>query len=397
MASLEKRLKRDVLIATFSAHFTVTLVLLYLPLTLLIRAETTEGRWVGGAFVLLMSGVMALWLLCFRRTRMLAALIAGLLLVGGLSCISRASATAPKGGMADGNFTQSYTGSSSFSKRALATIVPEIDQLKLGSYLFPHLDPFIDREQGVRIRGLFLDIYREMRQNPRFVEVGSALGICYEELLTGKRRTLHYYEYVPRHLEQESYPVMIFLHGSLGNFKGYTWALKHLADSEGYAVIAPTYGCGNWFLDEDSSVLTAIYNHCVEDPTLNQKSLYLAGLSNGGTGVTREIKNHGNRYKGFVFISPVMESKIISSADFASNTAGKKFLIIHGESDRRIPATAVRDCEMILKTGGSSVASHYYPNEDHFLFFSQRVSVIQDIVNWLKEDIDSPQALHGTR
>ncbi len=355
------------------------------------------GRFVGGAFVMLLSGIISLWLLWFRRVRVPGIFIAGFLLIGGLCCFSCASAIAPAGGIPDGNFTQRYSGNSSFSKNTLANVVPEIDQLKIGSYLFPHIDPFIDQQQGVRIRRLFLDIYREMRQDALFVEAGSALSTCYEDILEGKRRTLHFYEYVPRHLALESYPVVIFLHGSLGNFKGYTWVLKSMADSEGYAVIAPTYGCGNWHLDEDSSVLTAVYEHCVEEPALNQKSIYLAGLSNGGRGVIREIQNHSNRYKGFVLISPVLESKIISSVDFASSSAGKEFLIIHGENDRRIPATAVRTAEAILRNKGLSVASHYYPKEDHFLFFSQRASVIQDqdIGSWLKKTGTKHSTVHG--
>lgn len=396
MIKTTARLKRSLLIAIFAGHLLATLLLLYFPWTLLVHAETAGARLVGEGFVLLLCGFVFLWLLRFRRTRLPGALVTGLFLIGSLYCFSRASAMAPTGVISDGNFTQRYGGKTSFSKGALANLVPEIDQLKLGSYLFPHLDPLIDREQGIRIRRLFLDIYREMRQDAAFVEAGSALGMCYEDIFSGKRRTLHFYEYVPRHLAQEPYPVLIFLHGSLGNFKAYTWVLKDIADSEGYAVIAPTFGCGNWYLDQDSSVLTAVYEHCVEDPALDQNAIYLAGISNGGTGVTREIRSHGNRYKGFILISAVIESEIISSVDFVNNSAEKPFLIIHGEKDRRIPAAAIRTREGILKNQGLSVTSHYYPEEDHFLLFSQRASVIQDIAEWLKKDIDSNKSLKAT-
>jgi pimeloyl-ACP methyl ester carboxylesterase len=379
------RIKRSVLIAAFSGHLVATLLLLYLPSTLLIHAETGGGRLVGGSFVLLLCASMSPWLLRFRRARLPSAIAAGLLLVGGLSCLLGASAIAPTGVIPAGNFTQWYAGSASFDKRALPNVVPEIDQLKLGSYLFPHLDPFIDRKQGARIRRLFLDIYGEMRRDEAFVQAGSALGMCYEDILRGKRRTLHFYEYVPRHLARERYPVLVFLHGSLGNFKGYTWVMKGLADSEGYAVIAPTYGCGNWYLDRDSSVSTEVYEHCVREPALDQDTIYLAGLSNGGTGVTREIRAHGDRYRGFVLISPVIESQIVASADFVRNSARKPFLIIHGDDDRRIPAEWVRAREGILRSQGLSVTSRYYPREDHFVFFSQRASVIRDIADWLPE------------
>ncbi|HSG05792.1 MAG TPA: hypothetical protein VLB09_05295 [Nitrospiria bacterium] len=273
-----------------------------------------------------------------------------------------------------------------FSGATAANLVPEIDQLKLGSYLFPHLDPYIDQKQGKRIRNLFLDIYREMEKDAAFVEAGSALGMCYADLFAGRRPALHFYQYVPRHLGKKAYPVLVFLHGSLGNFKGYSWVLKDLADAEGYAILAPTYGSGNWHLDRDGAILTAVYNHCVEDAALDHRTIYLAGLSNGGLGVSREMQRAAGRYAGFAFISPVMEAHLISTVSALDSMKGKTVLILHGEKDRRIPVAAIRTCEGILKNAGLPTTAHYEPNEDHFLFFAQRDAVLQNIAAWLREN-----------
>lgn len=370
----------------FPLHAGVVLVLLYLPCQLFIRAETAGGRLVGACFLLLLAGSLAPWMLRFRKTRRAGMVITGFCLIMAVFCVGMAAHIAPTGiAPADSGFTPVRQGQVRFNRYALSNIVPEIDQLKLGSFLFQYVDPVIDTEQAGRIRQLLVDVYSEMRHDRAFVEAGSALGLCYEDILTGKRRTLHYYQYVPRQLNLRTYPVLIFVHGSLGNFKGYMWVLKSLADSAGYAIIAPSFGCGNWRLDGECSVLTSIYEQCAKDPILDHQSIYLMGLSNGGLGVTREMQQHGNRYQGIVLVSPVMDLDALFSSQAQPNMAGKPLLLIHGLEDRRIPAAYVRDVETRLRTGDLDLTSHYYPDEDHFLLFSQRAPIMAELENWLAE------------
>jgi pimeloyl-ACP methyl ester carboxylesterase len=206
-------------------------------------------------------------------------------------------------------------------------------------------------------------------------------------MFLGKCTTLHFYEYVPRQLEKAPYPVIVFLHGSFGNFRGYMWVLRELSDAAGVAIVAPTYGSGNWCLDSDSSVLKTLHDYFLSNPEFDKKRMYLAGLSNGGAGVTRGIRNVGRDYRGFILISPVIEPEIISSEGFAENLKGKPVLIIHGENDPRIPARIVRLREALMKTRIPEVSlrSHYYKEEDHFLMFSQRALLTRDISTWLRE------------
>ena len=63
---------------------------------------------------------------------------------------------------------------------------------------------------------------------------------------------------------------------------------------------------------------------------------------------------------------------------------------------RRIPASTVRKSEAILRKRGLFVDSHYYPEEDHFLLFSQRASVIRSIADWLKDEV-TPAGLSSAR
>jgi poly(3-hydroxybutyrate) depolymerase len=361
----------------------VTALLAYLPWMLLVHAETTGGRAFGIGALLLLGSVLALAFSRSARSRRFLRVLAGTLAAGSVVCIAVSYSVSPSGAVPSGNFSQHFSRQSAFRKLALPNLVPEIDQLKLGSFVIRHLDPLIDRGESCRIRDLFLGIYREMEKDQAFSRAGSALGMCYEDIFLDRRRLLHFHQYVPRHLGRTSYPVLIFLHGSMGNFRGYTWVLKELADMKGLAVIAPTYGCGNWYRDEQCSVLTAVLDHCLADPELDESAVYLAGLSNGGTGVTRAIVRQGQRYAGFILVSPVLEQRVIATPSFASNAAGRGFLIIQGEEDDRIPAGAVREREDDLRRRGLSVTSHYYPGEDHFLFFSQRSRVIKDMADWI--------------
>jgi predicted esterase len=175
----------------------------------------------------------------------------------------------------------------------------------------------------------------------------------------------------------------------LGISKATRGRLKQLADSEGIAIIAPTYGRGNWFLDKDCSVLDKIYDYCLSSPDMDEKHLFLAGLSNGGTGVTRGIAKFGDRYRGFIFISAIIENSVISSPEFVGKAEGRDILVIHGNADRRIPVAAIKKSEDYFKLCGIRVTARYCENEDHFLFFSKRDEVLNQIAEWIRSTDES--------
>jgi predicted esterase len=392
------RLKQGLVVAAFTIHVATTLTLLCLPCLLLFHAETGGSRLVGAGSVLLLVGFLGPWLLRYKRTRLPGAVASGFLLVLGLILLVSAWGVAPTGVAPEGNLRQVYAGEASFRPFAWYTVVPEIDQLKLGLYFVPWLDRKgrIDSRGAWRVRRLLVGLYREMRRDPAFVEVGSALGMCYDDFIHGRRPLLHFYEYVPRHLGREVYPVLVFLHGGGGNLKAYAWILKELADAEGVAVVAPTYGFGSWAFDEESAVLAAVHDHCTRSDELDEGTVYLAGLSNGGSGVTRGILNCGYRYAGFMYISPRTERDLLSEDGFAEAARGRPFLIIHGEEDKVIPVQQSREAERILREHGLPVTGRYYPDEDHFLVFERREELLGDIGAWMKpagrEDADGSES-----
>ena len=180
-----------------------------------------------------------------------------------------------------GAFREHYKDKVSYRRTSLARLVPEIDQLKVGGYLFGIIDPFIDGSQAKQLRDVVSEIYGELRADPDIRDSSSALGMAYEDMFLIRRDPLHFYEYRP---EKADGDVLIFLHGSLGNFKGYLWSLKETADALGMTILAPTYGMGNCQHDKGCSRIAQMKEYCQTEPALSNKRLFLGGISNGGRG-----------------------------------------------------------------------------------------------------------------
>ncbi|HCE43204.1 MAG TPA: hypothetical protein DET40_06630 [Lentisphaeria bacterium] len=361
-------------------HLCAALPFIYLSILLLIHAETTGGLLVGAGTLLLIIFTFSMWLPVLFRFNKKTMIPDSILLFSGIACFTASYFMSPTGSSTNTGFSQKFHGQTHFSRAGITNIVPEIDQLKLGTYVFRYLPVGIDEKQMNRLRTLVLDVYHELIKEENFKNAGSALGMCYEDIFLGKRSTLHFYEYVPRQLKKDKYPVMIFLHGSLGNFIGYTWVLKKVADTAGVAIVSPTYGCGNWYLDPECMTIGETFEYCRANKEFDMENAYLACLSNGGTGLTREIMLHGGKYKGFIIVSAVLEENIYNSSEFLSNIKSKPVLILQGEKDDRIPLDNIREFESVISE--SLVTSRYFPEEDHFLMFSKRNEMAEIISKW---------------
>jgi pimeloyl-ACP methyl ester carboxylesterase len=117
---------------------------------------------------------------------------------------------------------------------------------------------------------------------------------------------------------------------------------------------------------------------------IDQKRIYLAGISNGGLGVSQLAEAAPGRFRGLIFISPVMATEIVESKTFLETWRGRPVLVISGEADRRISISYVNQRVTTLQKGGVAVTDITYSNEDHFLFFSQPANVLADIATWLQ-------------
>lgn len=356
-----------------------------LALLLVVRGETMSGRIFGVAAIVFFPVPVLLWFATFLKRRRSLLLTTICLLASAMLLFAACYYMTPDGRAQTGASADSiFKGEISYKKASIANLVPEIDQLKLGTYVFPRIDPYIDAARAVRIRRLFLNIYRDMQQSDEFSRLGSVMNYVYRDIFLGSRPTGHFYQYIPK-LDGNNgkLPVILFLHGSLGNFKGYLWMWKKFADEHGFAIVAPSFGLGNWYLDGGVEAIEKARQYCFSHPRMDSKRIYLAGLSNGGTGVTRAAAANGGAYAGFIFISPVIEDDIILMEQFLNVCKSRRVLVLHGEEDERIPAKYVKQSVTILKKQGVNVESRFYPEEDHFLLFSKADQIRGDIAAWL--------------
>ncbi len=281
-----------------------------------------------------------------------------------------------------------FTGDASYCRASAANLVPEVDQFMMATYLLDKIDPVVDTKQAKRIRRVFKSTYKEMGMSDEFASLGSVMNYAYRDLFLGSRPGGHLYEYIPETSNPDSMPVIIFLHGSLGAFKGYLWVWKEFADANGFAVVAPSFGAGNWHLPGGMETIENAMRYVREHPKMDARQSYIAGLSNGGRGVSRIAARKGDSFAGIILISPVMEENFLFSDSFLRSWNGRPCLILHGDKDRRIPLPYVQNRAAYLAQNGVNVSQRYFPGEDHFLFFSSPSEVVQEIASWVSLHVE---------
>lgn len=290
----------------------------------------------------------------------------------------------PSGMLATGSPVQHrFVQPVSFPRYTLANIVPEIEQINLGFVVTPYLDRLFTTDLARRVAPFTLALYREMENDPNFHQLGSVMGWAYADVLHLPFEVGHYYLYIPKNRPAGPLPALIFLHGSFGNFKTYTWVWSKLAEREGFVIIAPSYGFGNWRSADSVTLIAQVLADAGTQVELDPKRLYLAGLSNGGLGVSRLASAEPKKFRGLIFLSPVMDTSLVDSPAFQQAWQGRPILVITGAADERIPLSYVQQCTATFKAGGIAVTERVYPDETHFLFFSQPEAVLSDISTWL--------------
>jgi poly(3-hydroxybutyrate) depolymerase len=255
--------------------------------------------------------------------------------------------------------------------------LPEIDQVKLGTYIVPLLDPLIGWREAAHLRAACLRVYRPMEQSAAFRALGSAMTYAYSDTDSGQL-----YEVAPRGVGPRP-PAIVFLHGSAGNFKGYLFVWSELARRVPFVVVAPSFGFGNWNRDGGTAVIERARRHAIERLGADPQRVFLAGLSNGGRGVTRALAEEAApRYVGTILISAVVEPDLVEGA---RRWRDLPTLVVHGARDDRITWSSAQRSVAALRAAGANVVLRVDPEEDHFLFFSRRDEVQDWIEAWVRQ------------
>jgi predicted esterase len=121
----------------------------------------------------------------------------------------------------------------------------------------------------------------------------------------------------------------------------------------------------------------------VEGLDADPSRIYLAGLSNGGRGVTRAIAALGpvdRRYAGVLLFSAFIEPGVI---DDSTAFRGLPILVVHGRRDDRLPWNYLEKGLAALRASGADVTVEVEAEEDHFLFFSRAPEIQGWVGAWL--------------
>lgn len=363
----------------------LSLALAALPLLLL----GVAGTWRGRSFALASLGAAGLpWFFTWARSRGRPVWQVALAAIAGLAPAWIALAvTSPPGqaGPVSRALHALPDSSRGYSRHVLGNWLPEEDQLRLGFTLMPAIDPLLTAKQAARLRNWTTEIYGELEADPDFRNLGSVLPLTYAELRGSADAGVHAYVYIPAGLDRKKpAPVLVFFHGSGGNWKAYLWILAQVADRCGLVVIAPTFGTGAWREPETSNRLAAALHAAKRYVALDEQQLHVAGLSNGGRAVSELLAAGQPAFRSYVFISPVFDDAALRQRSPSQPGRRDKVLILTGPLDERVPVDYVRQRATGLGQTGAQVELVEEPGADHFLMFSHRGRVIDLLANHLQ-------------
>ena len=164
-----------------------------------------------------------------------------------------------------------------------------------------------------------------MDRDADFRPLGSVMGMAYRDLFRLGCRTGHYYVVLPEAAGGRRVPCLVFLHGLGGNVKACLWVLSKLSRQSNCAVIAPTFGFGNWDKPGGAEFVVDVVHEALATLPLDPKRLYLMGYSNGAMGVTRAAIKEPGLFQGLIYLSPVTEDELFSTKGFLTRPATARF------------------------------------------------------------------------
>ena len=377
-------MKKKYILPVLILFLAITLPVICLAIVLLCEAENWNSRLFVSSLIVTYFATLFLFIAIKTDKKSMISRVFFLYILGGV-LIVLCYFLSPTGFTQNSHLQSFFPTGQKYIQWSPANLVSEIDQIKLGAFVISRFKPFgVTSREALRFKNLAQEVYHQMQDNPEFISIGSTLHYMYTELLGFPIKNRHLYVYIPQHSPQEKLPVILFLHGSFGNLKGYLWCWKILADKHHFAIVAPSFGFGRWHNQESVSVIEQARQFCVWHPTLDEKKIILAGLSSGGIGVSQAAQMYPDHYQGLLYISAVVEANIVNSPEFVQGWRGRPIFIIHGDLDERIPKTYIEEIVSNLSYNGLHPVVKYYNDEDHFLLFSKRLEVMTEIYRWTR-------------
>ncbi|RLS24986.1 MAG: hypothetical protein DWH73_02620 [Planctomycetota bacterium] len=245
------------------------------------------------------------------------------------------------------------------------------------------LDPFMSPDHARRIRQTLALEYAAMSaQAPDLCKLCGSNDLAINHLRGLKIHTVHYFAYIPTTAPGETLGLFVFLHGNAGNFRLMPWRWRKMAETLRMAVLAPSYGFGFWGRQSASIIDHAVADAISRWPQIDPgQASWLAGLSDGGNGVTRAARAFP--WHGLIYLSATMRPRELAHQDFIVHWKNRPVLVLNGNRDHNVWPGSVARAVKVLKTGGVHVDHECYDEEDHFLTFGAAQRVDERIQSWI--------------
>lgn len=244
---------------------------------------------------------------------------------------------------------------SRLSRLTPSRILPEEDQLARGYALMIVLDPLLTIQQAALLRRLTADVYAEMNSDAQFRALPTQLGRLYQNMLLPGTTAENGFVYVPESVARDRRaPVLVFLHGSGGNFKGYFWILSRVAEEIHSVLIAPSFGFGNWRSPDTEATIEAALTQVQSLADLDLSRITILGLSSGGLGVCQAISAAPDQWNSAIMLSPVFDEDALARLN-TGNLKNLSILVMSGADDDRVPLAYVRSSSERLRKLGADV------------------------------------------
>jgi len=342
-----------------------------LALLLLATASTAEGRLAALCALCLVAAVL---LALVRRRRAARNALLAFALGSAVLVLRASSGHAPP----HATLRTVYLRGGGLTRFAPTHLVPEIDQLVLATFLVWIPDPVMTWAGAARLRASIRAAYADTDPSPQARALGTALGDALTDRDTGR-----VYVYEPPHAPTERRPALLFLHGSAGSWKGYFYTLLPLAQQRRMALVQPSFGFGQWDRPDGRVTLERTRSWLAAQPWVDPDQIYLVCLSNGGRAVTRLLRAEPAHYRAVVFVSAVIEPRVLDAGVIHASWQRVPMLVLHGADDDRIPVSYLQDGLDALRDQHLSVTPVIFPREDHFLIFTAPIAVRSALNTWL--------------
>jgi predicted peptidase len=193
-----------------------------------------------------------------------------------------------------------------------------------------------------------------------------------------------YQVYVPSAYDpSRRWPVILFLHGAgergsdglIQTEVGLGSAIRRFADRYPAIVVFPQTPAGERWTGQAGDIAMAALDRTISEFSIDDRRVYLTGLSMGGNGSWYLAWRHPDRWAGvvvvcgFLGLGPFPSFLPAGTSDPAAAVAEKirhlPIWVFHGDADKTVPVTASREVVAALQKAGATVKYTELPGVGH--------------------------------